>query len=99
MTPEYLLKYMKAERDKALGRAGQLKKRCNDLKAENKRLEDENTQLKDKLAKYDRRISMLTSEVMHTPPYKDLMEKYVRIKRDNTDLLIKIGQLQKDELR
>lgn len=93
---EYLLKYMKKERDNALSQLRTLQKRYDELKAENERLIASRDDYKANCKEYQAEISELTKEIMHTPPYKDLFKRYERLKQDNKDLQIKVGQLQRN---
>lgn len=85
ITPEYMIKYFKADADRANAK---LKK----LIPYTKSLEARVIQLEGTIEKLNKQISGLTKEVANSVPYKQLLERYCKIKHDNRTLLLEVAK-------
>ena len=84
---ETLLRYIIRDRDAYKEKLRGMTIHASELESQNKSLKQKNEDL-------NKRISQERNETQRTPAYKQLFEKYTRLKRDNENLISQICQLR-----
>lgn len=93
---EALLKYIKAERDDCMAKLDKLIPYTKALEKEVASLKEQLQKKLETIDKQETRINELNREIIHSPMYKALQERYIRVKRDNTILQLQIGKLNRE---
>ena len=83
---EGILKWLKKDRD-------ELQSKLNQLVPYTKSLEKKIVSIEKELADYRKQLSLACKETSKTEMYKTLNRKYTQLKKDNKQLLEKIGSL------
>jgi len=83
---EGVLKWLKKDRDELL-------EKLNKLVPYTKSLEEKVKSLEETKLKLQKQVSDRQKEITKTPEYQSIFTKYCNLKRENRDLLNKIGQL------
>ena len=93
---ESVLKYIKQDRDKFKDKLTKIIPYAKKISAENEQLKDTIVKLEIRIARQEEQIKSMTRETMKSSIYQALQERYNKLKKDKTELLLQIGKMHRE---